>query len=165
MVVAGDYSARSVLSNMVYQGTVWGPTLWNAFIGDASLVFVSAGYCIVIYADDLNAFKAYDRSISNAGIFADLQSRQIELHTWGRANRVTFDAGKEHFSVLSTTDAAGDNFKVLGIEFESKLSMVACIQTCVHEAAWRYRSLRHTHRFFTDAELLGLFKANVFSFF
>ena len=67
VVVAGDCSAGSVLSNMVYQGTVWGPTLWNAFIGDASMVFVSAGYCIVIYADDLNAFKAYDRSISNTG--------------------------------------------------------------------------------------------------
>ena len=164
VVVAGDCSAGSVLSNMVYQGTVWGPTLWNSFIGDASMVFVSVGYCIVIYADDLNAFKAYDRSISNAGIFADLQSRQIELHTWGRANRVTFDAGKEHFSVLSTTDAAGDNFKVLGIEFDPKLSMVACIQTCVHEAAWRYRSLLRTHRFFSDAELLGLFEAHVLSF-
>ena len=111
------------------------------------MCFVSAGYCIVIYADDLNAFKDYDRSISNAGIFADLQSRQIELHTCGRANRVTFDAGKEHFSVLSTTDAAGDNFKMLGIEFDPKLSMRACIQTCMHEAAWRYRFLFRTHRF------------------
>ena len=66
--------------------------------------------------------------------------------------------------MLSTTDAAGDNFKVLGIEFDPKLSMLGCIQTCLHEAAWRYRSLLRTHRFFTDAELLGLFKAHVLSF-
>ena len=42
--------------------------------------------------------------------------------------------------------------------------MVACIQTCVHEAAWRYRSLLRTHRVFSDAELLGLLKAHVLSF-
>ena len=79
---------------MVYQGAVFGPSLWNAFVGDAAIVFESAGFCIVIYADDLNAFKAYDRSMSNNVILADLRSRQAELHKWGRANRVTFDASK-----------------------------------------------------------------------
>ena len=42
--------------------------------------------------------------------------------------------------------------------------MRACVDTCVREAAWRYRTLLRTHRFFTDAELVGLFKAHVLSF-
>ena len=42
--------------------------------------------------------------------------------------------------------------------------MRACVDTCVREAAWRYRTLLRTHRFVTDAELVGLFKAHVLSF-
>ena len=85
---------------MVYHGTLWGPTLWNAFVGDASLVFVSAVFYIVIYADDLNAFKGYHRRTANIVSFDDLRSRQGELHKWGRANQVTVDAGEEHFFIL-----------------------------------------------------------------
>ena len=73
-LVAGNRSAGSVLSNMVYEGTVWGPPLWNDFVGDASLAFVSAGFYIVIYADDLNAFKSYHRRIADSMIFDDLRS-------------------------------------------------------------------------------------------
>ena len=131
VVVAGARSAGSALSNMVYQGTVFGPSLWNSFVGDASIVFECAGFCIVIYANDLNAFKPYHRSLSNTAILADTRSRQVELHRWGRANRITFDASKECFCVLSTTEAEGDNFKVLGLIFDAKLSMRACVDTCV----------------------------------
>ena len=61
---------------------------------------MSAGFYIVIYADDLNSFKGYDGRTANARIFDDLKSRQGELHKWGRANQVTFDAGEEHFFIL-----------------------------------------------------------------
>jgi len=45
VVVAGERSKGSLLSDMVYQGTVWGPSLWNAFVGDVSVVFVSVVFC------------------------------------------------------------------------------------------------------------------------
>ena len=164
VVVAGERSAGTTLSNMVYQGTVWGPTLWNVFVGDVVVVFESVGYSIVIYADDINAFKAFDRSVPNSAVFDDLKRRQVELHRWGFANQVTFDAGKESFTVLSTTDAEGEDFKVLGIDFDAKLTMRHCIQTCVAEAGWRYRTLLRTRRFYNDSELVGLFKAHILSF-
>ena len=37
VVVAGKKSRRLTLCNMVFQGTVWGPSLWNAFFGDCVL--------------------------------------------------------------------------------------------------------------------------------
>ena len=116
--MAGAYSDGSILSNMAFQGTVWGPSLWNVFVGDAAVVFESAGFTVVMYADDVNAFKAYPSSMSNACALADMKLRQAELHRWGLANRVTFGAGKEKFAVLSTTDAAAENFKVLGLLFD-----------------------------------------------
>ena len=36
---------------------------------------------------------------------------------------------------------------MLGVKFDPKLSTLACIQTCVHKAAWRFRSLLHTFLF------------------
>ena len=82
------------MSNIVFQGTVCGPTLGNAFVVDASCVFLSAVFCIIIYADDLNAFKAYDRKVANTTILPDLQSKQLELRRWDFANRATFDVLK-----------------------------------------------------------------------
>ena len=35
VVVGGAYSVQADLANMVYQGTVWGPPLWNVFFEDA----------------------------------------------------------------------------------------------------------------------------------
>ena len=56
----------------------------------------------------------------------------------------------------SATQRESDNFKVLGLEFDAKLSMRACIHSCVTEAGWRVRSLH--------AELIGLFKSHILSF-
>ena len=75
---------------------MYGVPPWNAFVGDASLVFVSAGFYIVIYADDLNAFKGHHERTANSVIFDDLKSRQGEFHKWGWAIQVTFDAGKNN---------------------------------------------------------------------
>ena len=48
---------------------------------------------------------------------------QSALHAWGRANQVQFDASKESFHVLSRTDPEGEDFKMLGVEWDTKLSM------------------------------------------
>ena len=105
-----------------------------------------------------------DVSATQAAAKADLLEAQRQLHLWGAANRVTFDPGKEHFTVLPTMAPEGEDFKVLGLEFDAKWSMRKCVQTCVVEASWRFRSLLRTQRFFTDADLIGLFKSHVLSF-
>ena len=102
----------------------------------------------MVYVDDLNAFREFDYAISDDDIRAELVHCQKELHKWGEANQVTFDARKEHFAVISLSDPAGENFKVLGLEFDSKLSMHSCVHSCVVDVSWRFRSLLRTLRFF-----------------
>jgi hypothetical protein len=164
VVIAGARSDRFDLANMVFQGTVWGPTLWNTYFGDAACVLQGYGYTIVIYADDYNAFKSFPSSTSNAHILQEIQSFQLELHTWGQGNQVIFDAGKESFMIISTTEPEGGPIRLLGIDFDAKLQMHTAIGECVREASWRLRTLLRTRRFHTDAELLMLFKAHVLSF-
>ena len=87
IVVAGSQSEEFRLSNMLFQGTVWGPPLWNAFFGDASCVLRSLDFTVVIYADDYNAFTFYPRCAHNRLIMSELREFQCELHKWGRGRR------------------------------------------------------------------------------
>ena len=48
VIVCGKKSFEMRLRNMVFQGTVLGPTLWNAFFGDCVCAIHCCGFDIVI---------------------------------------------------------------------------------------------------------------------
>ena len=107
------------------------------------------GFDVVIYADDCNAFRTYPRSVSNDCIIEEIRECQLSLHRWGRAHRVTFDAGKEDSMIISTTDGLGGPAKLLGIEFDCKLSMALAVHKCSRKDAWKTKSLLRARRFYS----------------
>eukprot|EP00969_Alexandrium_andersonii_P152989 6765445-Alexandrium_andersonii.AAC.1 len=111
------------MSEIVFQGTVLGPPLWNLFFADARRAIVASGFAELIDADDLNAFRVLDRDCSEAAAFDMIRHCQNRLHCWGAANRVTFDGGKESAHVLGHLNAAGPSFKSLGVQFDCQLLM------------------------------------------
>ncbi len=164
VIVGGGKSRRMSLSNMVFQGTVWGSSLWNAFFGDCVCAIRVSGYDVVIYADDCNAFKSFPRSLSNALILSDMRECQRSLHKWGRANRVSFDAGKEDTMIVSTVGGIGGPVKLLGVEFDNRLLMTVATHKCAKKAAWKTKSLLRVRRFYNVVDLVMLFKSHVLSF-
>ena len=58
VAVGGAFSEVLTLAHMVFQGTVWGPQLWNAFFSDACLPVRKHGFTEEVYADDLNGYNA-----------------------------------------------------------------------------------------------------------
>ena len=164
VVVEGETSVTAILQDMVYQGTVLGPPLWNLFFKDARVAVEAAGFRDVIYADDLNAFRAFDAATENDEILAECSKCQSTLHRWGVANAVTFDPGKESMHILSRWEPAGGDFKILGILFDPKLRMEPCIDSLCTEASCRMDVILRTQRFHTAAELIHLYKAQVLSF-
>ena len=60
VAVAGKRSKPMLISNSVYQGTVWGPPLWNIYYEDTQLASSKAGFDEIKYADDLSCFRAFD---------------------------------------------------------------------------------------------------------
>jgi hypothetical protein len=108
----------------VFQGTVLGPPLWNAFFADARRALLKHGYDETVFADDLNAWKTFCLNLSSPSphseALASLQAAQTELHRWGAANRVRFDPAKESFQVLHRRRPHVEDFKVLGCWFDSK---------------------------------------------
>ena len=164
VAVGGAFSEVLTLAHMVFQGTVWGPQLWNAFFSDACLPVRKHGFTEEVYADDLNGYKAFPRSTPNEKVLQEVARCKAELHKWGQANSVTFDAGKESAHVLCKDEPAGDNFRLLGVLFDEKLTMAAAVRETVTEAKWRLRVLERSVKYFSVPQLVTKYKARVLSY-
>ena len=62
VVVGGEKSTPFRIQDMVFQGTVLGPQLWNLFFEDAASAIKEYMYEEIIFADDLNAYKVVPSS-------------------------------------------------------------------------------------------------------
>ena len=166
VLVGGASSQSFAISQQVYQGTVWGPQLWNTHFGDVHHVIREREFMEVVYADDLNALKPLRRETSIAEAVEDMKLCQSKLHAWGRANAMTFDASKESLHILSRLDEEcyGDPFKILGVIFDPKMKMDVEINKLAIIAGWRVRRILRGRRFFFDAELILHYKSYVWSY-
>ena len=133
VIVQGCESNAFRMFNMTFQGTVWGPALWNLFFADAPLAMRRCGFQEIIFADDLNAFREFLNAVSNDFIINQLLRCQHELHEWGAANGLTFDPGKESFHVLAHDDHFGDAFRLLGVTYDVQLRMDVAVGECCTE--------------------------------
>ena len=100
------YRAPMTLRNIVFQGTVTGPTLWNLFFEDARHAINECFYNEIVFADDSNAYRIYPSAAQNDAMKRSLNNCQRELHKWGDANQVVFDACYLH----QTQKAVRSNF-------------------------------------------------------
>ena len=164
VAVGGKFSRGVAIENMVYQGTVFGPPLWNIFYEDASLPIQKNEFEEIVFADDLNAFKDFEKSEPDANLYGHMQECQSDLHRWGRANQVSFDPSKESMHVLALRGGQGANFRLLGIPFDHGLLMHDAIHEIVGEASWKMGSILRTQRYFNDAELVNLYKSKLLSY-
>ena len=60
-----------------------------------------------------------------------------------------FDPGKESFHILHRRFPAGDNFKILGVLFDSQLLMHAAVRDLAIRGGLRLKALFRVRRFFT----------------
>jgi len=142
VIVEGTSSKDMTLINMVFQGAVTGPLLWNLFF----------------------AYRIFPSATENGTIKESLNNCQQEFHKWGAANQDAFDAGKESQHVLSLSDPEGSMFKILGVPFDTELTMANAVSELVLSAGWKLRTLLRTRRFYTDADLIILYKAHLLSY-
>lgn len=164
VVVDGETARRRTLANSVYQGTVLGPPLWNVHYADAAWAVRIKGFLEIIFADDLNCVKEFGPEVSKVVVENELRECQAELHSWGAANRVLFDAGKESFHGLHRGRNFGDDFKILGVLYDTQLTMVAAVLEVAREAGWRLKTLLRCRRFYTTPQLVKLYKSQILSY-
>ena len=164
VIIEGVSSESFDLENMTFQGTVWGPALWNLFFSDAPLAMRKCAFKEVVFADDLNAYREFANGTPAEFVLEQLHRCQDELHQWGLANSVTFDSKKESFHILSHTESFGSSFKLLGVTLDVQLTMAEATQECSVEAHWRLSFLL-VHASFSSLEILCFiisFKSSLF---
>ena len=83
VAVEGALSECMTLIDMVFQGTVIGPSLWNAFFGDISKSVPESGQNLQLFADDLKVDTRFPIEMSNDTLKASLQEAQARAHVWG----------------------------------------------------------------------------------
>ena len=129
-VEVGSVSSGCItLLNQVFQGTVLGPLFWNAFFSGSERALTEHLFDGIYYADDLIAVREFDGATANNTILQHCANCQSSLHTWGAANQVVFDPGKESSHVMSLTSGDGSSFTQLCVVLESNLCMdTMCVQ-------------------------------------
>ena len=147
VIVGGKRSAERVLKNMVYQGTVLGPGLWNLMYEDARWAIQACGFTEVVYADDLNSWRAFATRTCNAALLGEAECCQSQFHTWGKATQIQFDPAKESMHVVGRHDALGADFKILGVEFDCKLLMNGAVHETAVSARWKLKTVMRATRF------------------
>ena len=100
-IIVGGEKLVDIMKNMIFQGTVLGPLLWNVFFRDIQYILTASNFLDVTFATDLNAMCCYPLRRYDDFIYGDLHSMPKKFHNWGQKNRVTFDAFKEVFHILS----------------------------------------------------------------
>ena len=58
----------------------------------------------------------------------------------------------------------GEDFKILGIDFDLRLRMEPCIASTSTDAAWKINAVLKTRRFYSESELMLLYKSQVLSY-
>ena len=102
-----------LLTDMVFQGTVLGPSLWNAFFGDIADHVPQGSQLINLFADDLTVMTHAPQHVYEKVFFDELHETHSRTHDWGRRNQVTFDGSKEFFNILHPSYGSGEDFKLL----------------------------------------------------
>ena len=77
VVVSGAKSDDQVLANSVFQGTVLGPPLWNYLYADARFSVRHHAFTEIVFAEDLNAFRAFTLATPNASVMVANNACQI----------------------------------------------------------------------------------------
>ena len=99
----------------------------ECFSADVAVPASSTGGREAEFADDLNVFKEFHQNTLLAQVQTDLEKCKVRTHKWGRMNRVTFDALKEHIVILHPSKGHGDPFKMLGLLMDTDLRMHSAI--------------------------------------
>ena len=163
VTVEGTLSECMLMVDMVYQGTVLGPTLWNAFFSDISTCVAEDGQQAQMFADDLKIDSSCPVAVSNDTLRASLQDAQHRAHVWGVQNRVCFDPNKEAIKIIHPEYGDADTFVLLGTLFDCHLTMDPCLEGLLQQLRAKVFALVKIQHVYDIPSLLNMFKAHIWS--
>ncbi len=83
---------------------------------------------------------------------------------WGAINQVCFDPGKDSLHILDGRRPCGDSFRLLGVTFDTQLTMKYGIMEIAARGHARVQMVLRARRSHSERETFQLFKAHVLPF-
>jgi len=114
-----------------------------------------------MFADDLNMFQEFLRLAPLAEVLEKLTGCKKRVHEWGKANRVTFDAGKERLIVLHPTEFHGESFKLLGCMIDPDLRMHSAIDQVLGRIRPKSTAILRTRAYYDVPNLIQQYKTHI----
>ena len=151
------------LSDMCFQGTCFGPALWNSFFGGIAEGLRDATHEPFLFADDLTVLSEYPVATDAETLESDKQRMRNQTLEWGRRNRVCFDASKEQFEVIHPRRGSDVDFRILGIYLDGKLRMKPCIHKMMAKIRGKIKSILRLRSIYEKSQLISLYKSHVWS--
>ena len=106
----------------------------------------------------------YGKRSKNKTLLKNPHKCQEKLHEWGRANQVEFEPKKETVSIVSRHDPFGPDFKLLGVVFDTSLTMESAVTKLCNTSMWRFKSILKLRKFYDAPELMTSYKARILSY-
>ena len=101
--------------------------------------------------------------LRNTYVLRSLELTRDEVYSWGRSNRVAFDASKEYMGVIHPLHAEGSSFKFLGCLFDTKLAMQEAIESLISRMKSKLRALLKSRGIFIQCDLIMQYKIHIWS--
>jgi hypothetical protein len=161
--VEGCISDIMLLCDMVFQGTVLGPSLWNGFFGDVAWHVPQGQQELNLFADDLSVMTSVPQHVSNDVVLHELGETQARAHAWGSRNQVQFDPSKEYMKILHPSLGAGDDFKLLGTLFDARLSMQSCLDDLLAKIRPKIRAMLRLRHLYSQSAMCDQYKCHIWS--
>ena len=153
------------MTDMVFQGTVLGPCLWNSFFGNIGCSVVEGRQEAQVFADDLKYTSTFPTETSEHIVFNEFKDIQARAHQWGHHHRVTFDPSKESFHIIHPLFDDESVFRLLGTMIDSALTMKPLIDALLAKTRPKSRAILRMKHLYDLNSLFEQFKMHVWSHF
>ena len=114
-----------------------------------------------MFADDLTMFQEFDRRQPLDDVMCKLTECRANVHKWGRMNRVSFDAGKEHLVVIHPVENHGESFRLLGCMVDLNLRMHSQIEQLLAKIRPKSKAILRTRAYYNESALIGQYKTHI----
>ena len=114
-----------------------------------------------MFADDLSVFQEFDQSTPVSECKAQLLKCETRVHKWGKQNRVSFDAAKEHTAILHASQWHGETFKFLGCMVDPETRMHSAVEQVLSKIRPKITVILRTRGYYSTSNLIFQFKTHI----